>query len=504
MADADGGGGDVTSGLPASIAEVASSTASAVPAPNGEAPAVVAPPAASAAPQEAAAAAPALKAPPKVLVLGDENLLFTSGLQEAYPDFEFTCASALSRQNLEVYNFDAAPAALKGRMRYMVDPCRVGKHFRQGEFDALMLFLPGLSFSVPSLLGTADRPLFAYRLHLFVFHVLRHAKLVLKDQHKIHLVWPEDTALMTSPCGAAGIEMPNLLTFCGGRQREPDFKYEKLEEGWFMPFIFGEVPQETPEWLSKPQMLTYDCDKNPIAVPLSVALMLHPDVGFVTIKNPSTEPTAPPPAGSPLRVCLIHEANARRKRLKEIFAPKETGDESAIDAYGLVPEPVDEDSLLNIPMEIFMISFDAIPHVSQMLKFQVVDDQPQVSVATLDVLDPRLPTRIARPPPAKGQAAPQGVPAPGRKRCRPDEEEWGGMKFHCPLTGICTMTADRMRLHMSGDYYKKKVAGNPGWEHSTDLKNLKIDLDLAEQLEKQQAQTRKALSNAKATTKKRK
>eukprot|EP00927_Polykrikos_kofoidii_P020339 TRINITY_DN19633_c0_g1_i1.p1 TRINITY_DN19633_c0_g1~~TRINITY_DN19633_c0_g1_i1.p1 ORF type:complete len:525 (-),score=118.97 TRINITY_DN19633_c0_g1_i1:57-1631(-) len=486
--------------VPASIASVAVASA----APTGEA----APATGEAAGQAplgttdvvaTLAAAMANQPPPKpkVLVLGDENLLFTSGLQEAYGDLEFTCASALSRQNLEVYNFDPAPQALKGRMRYMVDPCRIGKHFRQLEFDGLVLFLPGLSFAVPPELGTADRPLFAYRTHLFVFHVIRHAKLVLKPEAKLHLVWPEETGLMTSPCGAAGIEMQNLMTFCGLKPLEPEFQYQKIEEGWFMPFIFGEVPQETPQWLSNIQFLSFAIDKNPIPVPLSVALLLHPDLGFVSIKDPSTEPNPPPAPGSPLRACLIHEAIARKHRLKEIFGAKENADE-ATDAYGLVPEPAEEDSLLSIPMEIFMISFDAIPHISQIMKFQVIEDQPQVSVATLDMLDPRLPTRIARPPPPKGHAALHGFNMLGKKRLRFEEEEWGGMKFYCPLTKICTLTADKMRMHMSGELYKKMAASTPGWETSNEKKLLLEVLDEAEQSEQQQQRARKAINAANA------
>merc|ERR1719396_44949 len=129
----------------------------------------------------------------------------------------------------------------------MVDPCRVGKHFGQHTFDDIMLFLPGLSFMVPRELGTADRPLFAYRTHLFVFHVIRHSKLVMKPEAKLHLVWPEETGLMTSPCGAAGIEMQNLMKFCGCRPIAAEINYKRIEEGWFMPFLFGDVPQATPE-----------------------------------------------------------------------------------------------------------------------------------------------------------------------------------------------------------------------------------------------------------------
>eukprot|EP00928_Gymnodinium_smaydae_P053330 TRINITY_DN37342_c0_g1_i1.p1 TRINITY_DN37342_c0_g1~~TRINITY_DN37342_c0_g1_i1.p1 ORF type:complete len:526 (-),score=148.30 TRINITY_DN37342_c0_g1_i1:105-1682(-) len=427
---------------------------------------------------------------PKVLVVGDENLLFTSGMQEAYQDWEFTAASCLSRQNLEIYNFDPNPSSLRGRSRMMVDPCRVAKHFQNQEFDGMILFLPGLSFLVPPELGTADRPLFAYRMHLFAFHIVRNAKLLLKTDAKIHLLWPEENGLMTSPCGAAGIEMPNLMTFCGCKPVEPVYSYDKVEEGWFMPFIFGEVPQPTPEWLTNLQMLSYSIDRSPIAVPLSVALLLHPDINFVSIKDPSTEPTPPPPTATSLRACLIHEANARRHRLKEIFTPKESGQEAA-DAFGLVPEPVDEDSLLAIPMEIFMTSFDDIPHISQIMRFKVMEDQPQLSVASLDMLDPRLPTRIARPPPSKPN--PLGVVGPGgKKRMRPQGEDWGGMRFHCTLTKICAPTAERMRHHMNGELYKRMAAATPSWETSQEKAMLLEMLQEAEQLEQQQQRARRA------------
>jgi len=430
----------------------------------------------------------------KALILGDENLLFGSGLQEAYPDIEFTVASTLSRQNLEAYNFDPSPAQLQGRIRHMVDPCRLGKHFQPQMFEHLVLFLPGLSFMVPRELGTADRPLFAYRTHLYVFHLIRQVKPVLKgDSARIHLVWPEETGLMTSPCGAAGLEMPQLLQFCGCMPVEACLDYGKLEEGWFMPFIFGEVPQLTPEWLQSIQIWSFSIDKSPIPVPLSVALLLHPDAPFVCLKDPTRlQDKAPPGPGAPLRACLIHEAMARRERLKEIFGPKENP-EDAKDAYGLVPEPVDEDALLSIPMEIFMLSFDEVPHITMLLKYQVCDEQPGVSVATIDVLDPRLPTRISRPPPPKGMS-PVGVVMPPMKRLRQTEEEWGGMHFYCPLTRICTMTADRMRLHMSGDLYKRLAASTPGWDTSPEKKLMIEVLEEAEQLEEQQKRMRKAIS----------
>lgn len=304
---------------------------------------------------------------------------------------------------------------------------------------------------------------------------------------------------MTSPCGAAGIEMPQLMQLCGCKPLEADFQFARMEDGWFMPFVFGEVPQERPEWLASLQIHSFTMDKSPIPIPLSVALLLHPDVGFVTIKDQTSDGPHPPPGvGTALRACLVHEASVRKDRLKEIFGPKESKD-ATVDAYGLVPEPVDEDSLLCIPMEIFMISFDELPHISMLLRYVVCEDQPQVSVSSLDILDPRLPTRIARPPPPKSSnplvAAMNALVPGGRKRGRQAEEEWGGMKFFCPLTKICTMTPDRMRLHMSGDLYKRLAASTAGWEESQDKKDLIAAIEDAEALEEQQKKARKAMGN---------
>jgi len=432
---------------------------------------------------------PSLPPPKRVLVVGDENLLFTTGLQEAYPDIEFTVTTVLSRSNLEAYNFDPHPQVLRGRIRHMVDPCRIGKHFQGAGFDDIMLFLPGLGFATPRELGSSDRPLFAYRCHLFAFHVIRHSKLLLKGEGHLHLVWPDENRFMTSPCGAAGIEMGQLVQFCGCKPVEAQFEMEKIHADHFFPFILGDVPTELPEWMSGPRIHSFTLDRSPIAIPLSVALLLHPDVGFVSIKDASPDaPVSPMPgAPLPLRMALVHEANTRKERLKEIYAPKENVDEKP-DVLGLVPEPPEEDSLLSIPMEIFMISFDDLPHLSMVLKFLICEEQPPPSVASLDVLDPRLPTRISRPPPAK-PTAPNPLSAlvnsvmQGKKRQR-SHEEWGMMKFYCPLTKICTPTAEKMRDHIRGDLYRRMAAAAAGWDDSTEKKDLILDLEEEEASER--------------------
>lgn len=300
---------------------------------------------------------------------------------------------------------------------------------------------------------------------------------------------------MTSPCGAAGIEMLQLMSLCGCKKTEPHFEMEKVHPDYFWPFLFGDLPMETmPEWLNGVQIHSFTFDKTPIRVSLAVALLLHPDLGFVTIKDPSSGGQSLAP-GAALRSCLLNEAGARRDRLKDIFGPKEEKDEApAADALGLVAEPSDEELLLSIPMEIFMTSFDELPHLSAILRFLICEEQLPGSVANLEILDPRLPTRITRPPPPK---TPNPLLMPGshfgKKRSKPPVEEWGGMKFYCPATNICTMTAQAMRQHMQGDLYKRIAASTPGWEDSSEKKDLLQDLEEADMLQEQAKRARRAL-----------
>lgn len=431
---------------------------------------------------------PTLPPPRRVLVVGDENLLFSTGLQEAYPDMEFTGCSVLSRSNLEAYNFDPLPAVLKGRVRHTVDPCKLGKVFvNTALFDDVILLLPGLSFGVPKELGSADRPLFAYRTHLFAFHVMRNCKMVIKSEGLLHVVWPDQNRFMTSPCGAAGIEMLQLAALCGGRPTpEVHFDVQRVPSERFWPFLLGEVPAELPEWITGTAVHSFAYDKKPIPIPLSAALLLHPDVTFVAIKDASPNAPQSPSGHSTLRAALAHEAAARRDRLSDIYGPREGKDDKP-DVFGIIPEAQEDDNLLSVPMEIFMTSFDELPHLTTLLKFQICEDQLQASVASLEVLDPRLPTRIARPPPRPaGSAAPPQV---GKKRSRAMAEEWAGMKFYCTLTKICTSTVEGMRRHMDGDVYKRFATASSTWASSQDRKDLIIDLAEEEELQKRQRAT---------------
>merc|ERR1712139_704044 len=94
-----------------------------------------------------------------------------------------------------------------------------------------------------------------------------------------------------------------------------------------------------------------------------------------------------------LRIQLQHEAAARKSRLREIYGHKENPDD-VVGAFGLVPEPGDEDSLLSLPIEVFMLSLDDVPHLCNIMKYQVIREQAPATIPALEILDPRLPTRI--------------------------------------------------------------------------------------------------------------
>lgn len=432
-----------------------------------------------------APAAPALEnQPKKVLVIGDETLMFSAGLQLAYPEVEFTASTVLARHNLEAQNLVGSPPALKGRVRHIQDPTKINKNYPPGSFDDLVLFLPGLAYVVPKEMGTSDRPLFAYRTHHYVFHVVRSFKAVGRGQGQLHLIWPEETSLMSSPCGAAGIEMVQLLTSFGCKPaEEATFSMEKVAKEHFWPIVFGEVPKELPEWLQGAQMHTFSIDTSPIEVPLSAALQLPPDLHLVNIKDPTpSQPgkAPPPPFTAPLKAKLIHEAMARKDRLKEVYGPREEGSSESPTCFDLIKD--EQDCLLNVPMEVFTVSFDEVSHIGHCMVFRICNEQPPVSVAAIEMLDPRLPTRIARPAPPSMivPAIINAVISPMRKRTRPKDEEWAEMKFYCPLTKICTETTGKMREHMNSDIYKRFAARNPGWETSDEKKDMLLDIETEE------------------------
>lgn len=427
----------------------------------------------------------------RLLVIGDDSLAFAAGLQEAHPEIEFSAVTVLSMPELEAFGLDPAPSALHGRSHYVADPCRLeAARFRNLLFDGVVLFLPGLSFAVPAELGTAGRPLFAYRTHLFVLYVLRAAKQLLRDDEgHLHLAWPDATGLMTSPCGAAGIEMGQLLHASGCCSTEAQLSARKVGEAHLRPFLFGKVPSELPTWVKSLQIRTFVLDKRPIPVPLSVALQLPPNMGFVIVKGrqASQTPVAALP-GAPLSALLVPEAAVHKERLREVYGPRDTADKA--DCFGLVPQPLDEDALLSIPMEIFQVGFGELPHLSMLLRYRIFDQQSEASVTSLDVLDPRMPTRISgerptpQPPNPLLTALSQLIAHAGvgtRKRPRAKQDDWGGMHFFCHLTKICTVTSERMRLHMSGDMYKRVAAGSPDWESSVEKRDLVLDLEEAEQ-----------------------
>mmetsp|Transcript_29697 Transcript_29697/g.79381 ORF Transcript_29697/g.79381 Transcript_29697/m.79381 type:complete len:352 (+) Transcript_29697:1612-2667(+) len=208
-------------------------------------------------------------------------------MQNAHTEFEFSAMTVLSRENIDSYGFEAQPAVLSGRVQHMTDPCKLAQSFPP-HFDGAVLFLPGLAFTVPKELGTADRPLFAFRTHLFAFYLLRQLKQVLKRaKGHVHLVWPDEMALLSAPFGSAGVEMTQLLVSCGCVPQDPMFDMGRLEADALTPFVFGEVKESTeiPDWMEGVNIQSFTMDRDAIPVPLSVALLLHPEVGYTSIKD---------------------------------------------------------------------------------------------------------------------------------------------------------------------------------------------------------------------------
>eukprot|EP00747_Dinoflagellata_sp_TGD_P045490 gnl/TRDRNA2_/TRDRNA2_143868_c0_seq2.p1 gnl/TRDRNA2_/TRDRNA2_143868_c0~~gnl/TRDRNA2_/TRDRNA2_143868_c0_seq2.p1 ORF type:complete len:308 (-),score=59.73 gnl/TRDRNA2_/TRDRNA2_143868_c0_seq2:108-965(-) len=277
--------------------------------------------------------------------------------------------------------------------------------------------------------------------------------------------------------------MRQLVVKCGCEPQETGLSIEQIDSSYIQPFVFGDLPAELPDWLRDLQLSSYSMKRDPIPVPLRVALMLPTNFSFVRLDaDGSSDGT-----DGKLRASLQHEAMQRKAHLLEIYGSKDGGvDVSSVGAFDLIPELAREDALLQFPMEIFQTSFDELPHICLLLQYQVLDDQPQASVTSLELLDPRLPTRISRPkpPPSKNpllavlsslddaavMLAQGRAFSKKRKQCLNDE--WGGMKFYCRLTQICTMTATQMQHHMQGDLYKRLAASTPGWNEGEDLKRL--------------------------------
>ncbi len=160
---------------------------------------------------------------------------------------------------------------------------------------------------------------------------------------------------MSSPCGAAGIEMMQLLNHLGCKPEAAKYSMENIKAECIKPIIFGSFwATELPEWLQTLQISSFQIDMKPISLPLSVALQLHPDLELVSIKGAVTVAGMEAPAETaPLRTKLIYEAIARKARLKEIFSrdPKETSN------YDLVKEALAPDPDAWILVEIYVLGY---------------------------------------------------------------------------------------------------------------------------------------------------
>ncbi|CAK0890526.1 unnamed protein product, partial [Prorocentrum cordatum] len=121
-----------------------------------------------------------------------------------------------------------------------------------------------------------------------------------------------------------------------------------------------------------------------------------------------------------------------------------------VDPWGCVPEPSEGvDRLLCPPAELFSMSFESLPHLSLLLSYRVCYEQAQASVASLDMLDPRLATRMTRSDKVLSSPVWNAVTSGARGALARVKlyEDWAGTTFFCPLTKMCTAT----------------VAGSGGW-----------------------------------------
>lgn len=411
----------------------------------------------------------------RVLVVGDENLSFSARLQKQKVDKEITGATCLSRSELEAEGYQASPQELEARVRHLVNPCRLGKTFHQYDFDELVSILPGLSFKVPEHLQI-DSPIFTYRIHLFLFHLIRHAKLVLKDGGFLHILWPSESGLADSPFGASGIDLSKVVRFCRlEERRDAGYDLDGLIEG-FKPYINGEIHEELPQWCRDAQFRSFVVTRTMMSLPLSIALTMHPDTVYVAVEGEEGTATRSPGEMVGLRNSLAKRATKLKEKLKGVFEGKSRNGGSLVgvsELLGFGPAAASSDAtVLEIPSEIFALPFKTVPHICELLRFQVFEDQTQVSVGSIEVLDPRLPTYIdrdsQRPPPQTARQAIPNIPRSSQKRQPPLYEEWGGMPFYCSLTKLCTSTAENMRLHMDGEYYKKLAAQSKDWDTSPD------------------------------------
>ena len=255
---------------------------------------------------------------------------------------DFTACTVLSTQNITAREANPFPPVMKGRVRHMVNPLSIGKTFPVNSFDELIFFLPGLSFSVPKELGTADRPLFAYRVHHFVFQLLRSAKCLLKE--KVNCMW----CGQRKPVSWALLVVQQALKWCNcwiiwaANQRLPSIAWKTSRRNALsLLFLVAFTTLNCQNGYKVYRSPSFQIDMKPISLPLSVALQLHPDLELVSIKGAVTVAGMEAPAETaPLRQKLIYEAIARKARLKEIFSrdPKETSNYDLV-KEALAPDP---------------------------------------------------------------------------------------------------------------------------------------------------------------------
>ncbi|CAK0844455.1 unnamed protein product, partial [Prorocentrum cordatum] len=124
-------------------------------------------------------------------------------------------------------------------------------------------------------------------------------------------------ALLSAPFGSAGVEMTQLLVSCGCVPQDPMFDMGRLEADALTPFVFGEVKESTeiPDWMEGVNIQSFTMDRDAIPVPLSVALLLHPEVGYTSIKDGRS--SASPVAVAAAAATVVADSLAKEREQRD-------------------------------------------------------------------------------------------------------------------------------------------------------------------------------------------
>ncbi|CEM27515.1 unnamed protein product [Vitrella brassicaformis CCMP3155] len=274
------------------------------------------------------------------LILGDEDASLLPCLAKKFSKWDITIATHLSAEGIKdcfpsaFDNFCEAPFVDR---KLGVSAYRLADALDPSSFDQIFCLLPGIAFKRVGLPGTATKevteagehgeskaagseggggdegagkaeasgaddemgaeqvtdprsPLFSLRLSLFLFHLVRHVKVVCKAGGLLHILWPAQSSEKDTPFKYP--PMQGVGTFChltrvddDPRQGVPPIKLD-WEDGstlGYTPIVLGEKMDVVPEWLKRANVYSFRVGKGPIPVPEVVALSLPPNIGGLTI-----------------------------------------------------------------------------------------------------------------------------------------------------------------------------------------------------------------------------